>query len=118
METDRDAQKLAVYVPAPDSELIGEVWEGSGIVGSLVGDTGRLRLDYEGDRTIYPSFSDRVQRAAERHQASRPGGSQGYPTRASAHVDPSQVIEVGRWDPVEGELTVTDPNRLKDWLDE
>lgn len=116
METENDAKTIAVYVPAPDSELRGEIWEGSGIVGSLVGDTGRLRLDYEGAEDIYPSYADRVERAAERHLATRRDGHQGYPSRASVHVDPDQVIEVGRWDPVGCELTVTDAERVRAWL--
>lgn len=118
MKADTDNHTLAVYVPASNSKLVGQVWRGSGIVGSPVGDTGRLRLDFEGAAEIYPSYADRVERAAERHQAARPGGGRGYPSRASAHVDPDQVIEVGRWDLVAGELTITDPERVNAWLEQ
>lgn len=117
MGIDKDADTLDVYVPAPDSELAGRVWPGSGIVGSLVGDTGRLRLDYEGDDEIYPSYADRVERAAERHLVVRPGGGRGYPSKASAYVDTDQVIKVGRWDPIEDKLEITDPESLSDWLE-
>lgn len=117
MEADKDPGTLGVFVPAADSKLAQEVWKGSGVVGSPVGKTGRLRLDYEGDDDIYPSYADRVERAAERHQVARPGGGQGYPTRASAYVDRDEVIEVGRWNPVERELTVTDTERVSTWLE-
>lgn len=117
MKADKDRGTLGVFVPAPGSKLAEEVWKGSGIVGSPVGDTGRLRLDYEGNGDVYPSYADRVERAAERHHAVRPGGGQGYPTRASAYVDRDEVVEVGRWDPVERELTVTDAERVSTWLE-
>lgn len=116
MEMTSDAEALAVFVPAPRSEIRDRVWKGSGIVGSVVGDTNRMRIDYEGDTEIYPAYADRVQRAAERHQADRPGGGQGYPTQASAHVSPDQVIEVGRWNPDDAELDVTKPEVLSNWL--
>lgn len=117
MGTDKSPKTLRVYVPAPDSELANAIWEGSGIVGSLAGETGRLRIDYEGAEEIYRSYADRVERAAERHLAIRLDGGHGYPSRASAHVDATEVIEVGRWDPAKSELTVTDDETLRAWLE-
>lgn len=116
MGTAQGAEAFTVFVPAPGSDIRDRVWKGSGIVGSEVGDTGRLRIDYEGDSEIYSAYADRVQRAAERHQAERRGGGQGYPTRASAYVGPDQLLEVGRWNPNEGALEVTEPEILSDWL--
>lgn len=117
MRTDLDAEALTVFVPAPGSEIRDRVWKGSGIVGSDVGETGRLRIDYEGDSDLFPTYADRVQRAGERHQVNRPDGGQGYATRASAYVSPDEVVEVGRWYPVEGELEITDPEILIKWLE-
>jgi hypothetical protein len=106
---------LGVYAPSRNSELAGEVLSGSAIVGSEAGDTGRLRLDFEGDEEQYPTFEDRLQRAAERHTWERPDGSHGYPTAACAYVDSSEVVQVGRYDPHEGELKVSDEKLLSRW---
>lgn len=106
---------LAVYVPTEDSELRDEIRPGSGIVGSEYGDTGRLRVDYEGDIEMYNSFEDRLKRAAERHTWERPDGRRGYPTSACAYVDPSEVIQVGEYDLDAEELRVSDEERISSW---
>lgn len=117
MGADSDVDTLGVYVPSPGSELLGKVWEGSGIVGSPAGDTGRLQLHYEGNDEVYPTYVDRVERAAERHTATRPNGARGYPSVASAYVNRDEVIEVGRWDAADGRLEVTDRKKLNSWLE-
>lgn len=108
---------LDVYVPAPDSELLQEVDPGSGIVGSEVEDTGRLRVDFEGNRYDYEAFAryvQRVERAADRHRARQ---GRGYPTTACAYVNPSEVIRIGGFDPEEGRLVISDRDQLAEWLD-
>lgn len=106
---------LDVYVPRPGSDLEDAVWAGSGIVGSPEGSTGRLRVDFEGDEDVYPRYADRVRRAAERHCHSR-RHREGYPTRACAHVDPDEVVRVGRYDPESARLIISHPERLEVWL--
>lgn len=86
------------------------------MVASSVGDTGRLRVDFEGDDELFPTFADRVQRATERHTWKRPQGSGGYPTSACAYVDPEEVRAIGTFSPSSGRITVSDPDGLKDWL--
>lgn len=108
---------LAVYVPAPDSDLEEIVWPESGMVGSPFGESGKLRVDYEGDLETYPTYEVRIARAAERHLHARSSGERGYPTRACAWVDPGEVVEVGRWEPVAGELEITDPEAVVGWLE-
>lgn len=108
---------VRVYVPAEDADELHEaIWPGSGIVGSEVGESGRLRLDFEGDQEIFDTYDARVARAAERHLYARSDGSRGYMTRACAFVDFDQVIEVGSWDPVAGELEITNKEALSEWL--
>lgn len=82
-----------------------------------MGDTGRLRVDFEGDTSVYPAYQDRVRRAAERHQWSDEQRS-GYPTRACAHVSGDEVIPVGTYDPAADRLMVDDRTTLQDWLDD
>lgn len=106
---------IDVYVPAPGTSLREQVWPGSGVVGSEVGDTGRLRLDYEGDPELYPTYVERVRRATERHCWQGPSG-RGFPTRACAHADPDQVVRVGQYDPDEGRILVTNEEALAAWL--
>lgn len=107
--------ELDVYVPRHDSELRETVWRGSGIVGSEVSDTGRLRLDFEGDDEVFPEFEDRVRRAAERHMWEGEGGRR-YPTRACAYADPDEVNRVGSYDTDRRRLSVTEPELLEDWM--
>lgn len=107
--------ELTLYVPARDSALRETVWAGSGIVGSKVGDTGQLRIDFEGDDDVYPMFRDRVRRAAERHLWQQPH-SEGYPTRACAYADPDELMEVGRYQSAENSIELTKPELLAEWL--
>lgn len=109
--------KLAVYVPREHTELREEIWSGSGIVGSEVGETGRLRLDFEGDEEVFPDFESRVRRAAERHVWEGPDG-QGYPTRACAYCSRDEVVQVGVYDTERNELTVTTRAALAAWTDD
>lgn len=75
-----------------------------------------MRLDFEGDDELYPSFHDRLQRAAERHTWERPDGRTGYPSQACAYVDREEVLEVGKYDPAQGNLKVTRPDLMTDWV--
>ena len=86
------------------------------MVGSEVGETGRIRVDFEGAAEVFPTFVDRVRRAAERHRWSGPGGKEGYPTKACAYVSPSELVEVGTYDPDTRCIDVSDPAMLKEWL--
>lgn len=106
---------IDVFVPRPGSDLEEEVWAGSGLVGSPAGSTDRLRVDYEGDRDLYPRYVERVRRATDRHRWSGEH-REGYPTRACAFVDPTEVIRVGRYDPDEHRVVVADAEPLKAWL--
>lgn len=115
--TDDGSGGLAVYVPAEDSQLEKTVWPQSGMVGSEYGESGKVRVDFEGNQDIYPTYEIRVARAAERHLHARSSGERGYPTRSCAWVDREEVVEVGRWDPLAGELDITNPERLSDWLE-
>lgn len=112
---ERENTRLAVYVPVPGSVVDSEVWEGSGIVGSPAGGTGKLRIDFEGNRELFPEFTDRVRRAAERHDWLR-DHREGYPTRACAHVDKNQVIRVGTYLPGSNTLEVENADPLAQWL--
>lgn len=109
--------RLAVYVPT-DEQLRDEIWKGSGIVGSPVGETERLRLDFEGSREVFEAYEERVQRAAERHLWDGGDGQQGYPTSAMAYVDPDAVVQVGWWQMEKEQLDITEPDLLSAWLDE
>lgn len=106
---------LKIVIPAADSELADVIWPGSGVVASPHQDTGRLRVDFEGDDDVYPTYADRVARAAERHQWARQHRS-GYPTTACAFVESGEVVTVGSYDPESGQLTITDDERLAAWL--
>lgn len=108
--------RLQIFVPVAP-ELRERIWDGSGIVGSTVKDTGRLRLDFEGDEDTYSTFEERVRRAAERHLWEGPGGKKGYPSSAVAYADPGAVKQVGWWDDRDGSVEVTDPALLAKWLD-
>lgn len=106
---------ITIYVPRPGSELEEEVWPRSGMVGSPEGSTGRLRVDYEGDEELYPRFVERIRRAADRHRWSGEN-REGYPTRAVAHVDESEIVAVGRYDPQKCRVLVDDGEAFKAWL--
>lgn len=110
------ADVLAVYVPAEGSDLRQKIWPASGIVGSEVGESAQLRLDFEGDTTVYPTYTDRVRRAAERHLHVREDGHPGYPTQACAYVSSEEVLQVGRWKVDDDRLIVTHREALDRWL--
>lgn len=111
-------ERLTVYVPAPDSDLReGGVQEGAGMVGSEVSDTGRIRVDFEGDAEVFSTYGERVRRAAERHSWTGPDGQEGYPTRACAYVSSEELVAIGSYEPGEMRVTVTDETALKEWLD-
>lgn len=107
---------LSVYVPAPGSDLREEVEPGSGMVGSPYGETGQLRVDFEGDTDLFPTYQERIRRAAERHTWERPDGSRGYPTEACAYVGSEAVTRVGWYDPGTNEVEITAEEPLEDWL--
>lgn len=110
-------ESLTVYVPAPGSRLREEVVrEGSGMVGSEVSDTGRVRVDFEGDAEVFDTFGARVRRAAERHTWTHPAARKGYPTRACAYVSRDELVAVGRYEPAKKRVTVTDEDRVEEWL--
>ena len=109
-------RSLDIFVPRPGGELCARIWTGSGIVGSQIRGTGKLRIDFEGDRGRFPRFVDRVARAAERH--SWEGEMQvGYPTRACAYVVHEEVVKVGEYVASEGRVEVTNVEALAAWLD-
>lgn len=113
---DADEQTLTVYVPAEDSELRETIVAGSAIVGSEYRDTGRLRIDFEGnvyDLEELVEFKAKVQRAAERHLANDGRGAE---TRACAYVDQDEVVAVGDYDPRLEELTIHVEDVLQYWL--
>lgn len=110
-------EDVIVFVPAPGSDLRDEIAEGSAMVGSEVqGTDGRLRVDFEGDGEVFPTFAARVRRAAERHRWKRPDGSQGYPTSACAYVSPEEVVAIGTYEPGVRRVEVSDEGALKEWL--
>lgn len=111
-----DEETLTVYVPAEDSELRETIARGSAIVGSEYRDTGRLRIDFEGN--VYgleqlKEFEAKLQRAAERHLANDGRGAE---TVACAYVDPGEVVAVGEYDVWSGEVTIHVDDRLQEWL--
>jgi uncharacterized protein YchJ len=86
------------------------------MVGSEVSDTGRVRVDFEGDAELFNTYGARVRRAAERHTWTGPEGREGYPTRACAYVSPEELVAVGTYDPDQARVTVTDVEALTEWL--
>lgn len=110
-------EPLTVYVPAPGSRLREEVVrQGSGMVGSEMGDSGRIRVDFQDETDAFPTFADRVRRAAERHTWEGPDGREGYPTNACAYVSPDELVPVGRYDPEAKRVHVNDERALEEWL--
>lgn len=110
-------EDVTVFVPAPGSDLRDEVAEGSAMVGSEVqGTDGRLRVDFEGDGELFPTFAARVRRATDRHRWKGPDGRQGYPTSACAYVSSEEVVAVGTYEPGVRRIEVTDEDALKEWL--
>lgn len=108
-----DLTPVAVYVPAGYPGTLGSIEPGSGIVGSA--ERGRVTIDYEGgiyrDPADRGTLADRCHIAWGRHLISDrfPGR---YPTVARASVPVETVVQVGTYDPREGELTFTDADAL------
>ena len=108
------AYYLSVYVPRANHPEVAHIDAGSAIVG-LPQDDGRIAIYYEGNRYGSASmerFADRVAQAAARLRFD-------YPTVAKARVPSESLVEVGRYDGVEGrvELTGEDAEReLRGWL--
>lgn len=114
---DTNPEKFTVFVPTEGSDLRSTVIRGSGMVGSEIGKSGRIRVDFEGNGDVFPTFVARVRRAAERHGWTGSGDQQGYPTRACAYVSPDELIAVGIYDARVRRVTVTRPGVLRRWLD-
>jgi hypothetical protein len=75
----------------------------SGIVGTPESD--RIVIDFEGGRfnpEHFSAYATRVQHAASRH--GEPGNR--YPTVARSLVSPSDLVEVGQYDPDTGEISI------------
>ena len=122
-----------VFVPIEGSRAWSTIDRGSGIVGQRVralsyrpgtrtpADDWLLLLDYEGNRynaANIKTYADRVKHAAGR-QATL------YPTVARAHVEATDVVKIGEFDPDTGVVTVGKNapadendcwNRLANWL--
>ena len=105
---------LPVYVPRQGHPEVGHIDAGSAVVGLRL-DDGRVAIYYEGNRYGSASmqrFGDRVAQAAARLRFD-------YPTVAKARVPSESLVEVGRYDGVEGrvELLGDDAEReLSAWL--
>lgn len=109
-------QPLTVYVPAEDSKLREAIAPGSAIVGSEYQNTGRLRIDFEGniyDLEELEEFETKLHRAAERHLANDGRGAE---TMACAYVDPEEVVAVGEYDLAENNVNISGDEILEDWL--
>lgn len=110
-----DAQTLTVYVPAEDSKLRDKIAPGSAIVGSEYQDTGRLRIDFEGNvhgLDQLEEFEAKLQRAAERHLAKDGWGAE---TVACAYVEAGEVVAVGDYEVQAGKASIHD-DCLQDWI--
>ena len=113
---DEDEQTLPIYVPAEDSKLREKIAPGSAIVGSEYQDTGRLRIDFEGnlyDLEELEEFEAKLQRATERHLAN---DGRGVETVACAYVDRGEVVAVGEYDSAEKHVSISGDEILEDWL--
>lgn len=104
-----------VYVPIAGSRAERLIDHGSGVVGSLGGDT--ILVDFEGNRfgaSNVVTYADRVAVAASRHAVS-------YPTIARASPPASDLCRIGVFDGVHGEVVLDGrPERdlLAAWLRE
>lgn len=110
------SEELTIFVPTEDSELRAKVKVGAGVVGSEVGGTGRIRIDFEGNEDLFGSFGARIRRAAERHLWTGPYGKRGYPTQACAYVSIDELISIGTYDPESKRVEVSDEAVLLEWL--
>jgi hypothetical protein len=110
-------ERLALYVPHPESRLCSELARGSAIVGQPSA-PGRIRIYYEGNvvgAVNLDRFRDRVVQAAARMLHNYPTG---YPTRAREDVDEREVVEVGSIETDGYKLHITAaPGELEWWID-
>lgn len=108
---------LSVFVPHPESRLSTQLARGSAIVGLSRGE-GAIRIFYEGNLIGAENmrhYRDRAIQAAARLVHNYPAG---YPTIATADVDPREVIEIGTIQPSTGRLAITArPEDLRWWID-
>jgi hypothetical protein len=111
MNNDMEAER-PVYVPVPGSALATVVAPRSGMVGEPHSRGEKVLVYYEGN--LYGAynvvtFADRVMIAAGR-------ASQRYPTQAFAAAEPEELCMVGAYDPLRGEVRLSDPEALAQWL--
>jgi hypothetical protein len=106
---------LTVYVPVAGSRLRGWILPGSGIVGTVQPGTGRVLIDYEGNKYGAASlgpYEERVYHAHDRHT----WRGRGYPTIARALVPFEELIEVGFYDPETRTVHIDRQDVVDDWL--
>jgi hypothetical protein len=109
-------ESYEAFIPAPGSIQERMIDRGSGIVGSRNDATGRVLIDYEGNRirtANLVSYADRVHHAAGRRLAN-------YPTVACAYVSADVMIRVGDYDWERGIVSLDGPEielQLARWLD-
>jgi hypothetical protein len=96
-------ERYEVFVPAPGSMQERMIDAASGIVGTLDEASGRILIDFEGNRfggVNLANFADRVHHAAGRHGVR-------YPTVARALVAPEELIHIGEYDWERGNVSLT-----------
>jgi hypothetical protein len=105
---------LPIYVPRPGHPELAHIDPGSAIVGVPL-DDGRVAIYYEGNRYGSASMerlADRMAQAAARLRFD-------YPTVAKARVPSESLVQVGRYDGVEGRVEVSDRDAERElcrWL--
>lgn len=102
-----------VYTPTPGSLSCASIHEGSGIVGTPLGGSGRVLIDFEGN--LYGAenmrtYEERLLHAADRHRTR-------YPTMARMAVRVAELHLVGTYDTDTRTLLVTDEAALAAWRD-
>lgn len=116
---DEPRGSVAIYVPRPGSSLREKIAEGSGVVGPAASGDARIRVDFEGNLHGLPElarYADRVERAAQRHQWKGGDAQAGYSTSARARIDRTELIRIGRFDPLTRRLDIADRSTLAEWL--
>jgi hypothetical protein len=105
---------LPVYVPRADYPGVGHIDPGSAVVGVPL-EEGDVVIHYEGNRygsTSMKRLADRVAQAAARLRFD-------YPTVAKAIVPGESLLEVGRYDGVEGRVELSGEDAKREvcrWL--
>lgn len=106
-------EQIEVFVPRQPGKL--PILPHSGIVGTAQA-AGMVLIDYEGNRyqaANIVSFADRVHHAWGRHSTS-------YPTVARACIPAEELIAVGSYDPLRGDVQLYGPEErqaLCAWLE-